>query len=58
MSRLYGNLLTISVLSILLAACGGGGGGSDSASTPPPPPPTADTNLNWGEGNWDEVEWQ
>ena len=58
MLRLIGNFLTVSVFSILLSACGGGGGGSEVASTPTPPLPTADTNLNWGDGNWDEKEWQ
>jgi hypothetical protein len=56
MLRLFGNFLTVSVFSILLSACDGGGGGSESASTPTQP--TADTNLNWGEGNWDQQEWQ
>jgi hypothetical protein len=41
-----------------LSACGGGGGGSDPVSPPPPPPPTADTNLDWDNGNWDEGDWQ
>jgi hypothetical protein len=40
-----------------LGACGGGGG-SAPTSPPPPPPPTADTNLDWDNGNWDEENWQ
>ena len=38
---------------VLLSACGGGGD-----NHPDPPPQTVETELNWSQGNWDEVIWR
>lgn len=35
----------------LVAACGGSGSGDKT-------PPSAETELLWNEGNWDELDWQ
>jgi hypothetical protein len=50
-----GLILFLSLIGV--SACGGSSGGSDPVN-PPPPPPTADTNLDWDDGNWDEENWQ
>jgi hypothetical protein len=49
-------LLALAML-VMVSACGGSSS-SDPASPPPPPPPTADNNLDWDNGNWDEEDWQ
>ena len=39
---------------LLLGACGGGGGGGGATS------PAVDQSdpLVWGQGNWDDADWQ
>lgn len=46
--RLLLGLLAVLLLSLGLTACGGGGGGST----------TERSELIWGQGNWDQKNWQ
>lgn len=53
MKRLL-RLLQVSLVSLgILTGCGGGGGGGPPMIIPPPP-----TELVWGQGDWDELNWQ